>query len=267
MGSKSSAPRAQASLAACAFAAALAYGGPWLGLSWVYRVEVNGSTFALGPEFPLGMLAAMVMGAAAGIARPHSRSPLASAGLLFGAGAIIASSLFILLVWGPGGAPAGQLELLRDAARLGFAVMALSVPLALPPGAPPLARLGSLGLGALLAPVLLFPHHAEAAGLSDVHGTLPMLLFFLQGLLAMAGAAHISGRGWGRGKAKAQDMDGFRAMRAWAGAPPRPRRKGPAPSAGFERLHAHERRPAGPEGPERPTPQQRARKTAWFFQF
>lgn len=267
-------PVTQASLAACAFAAALAYGGPWLGLTWVYHVEVNGSAFDLGPEFPLGMLAAMVMGAAAGLARGGSKNTFAPAGLMFGAGAIIASSLFILLVWGPGGAPAGQLELLRDASRLGFTVLALSLPFALPPGAPPLARLGSLAFGVLLAPVLLFPHHAEAAGLTDVHGTLPMLLFFLQGLLALSGTANLRGKGWGRSagaRPKQQDMDGFSSMRAFVGAPqPKKRRRGPAVPVGWERLNdTLARRPSGPAGPERPPAQRghRARGQAWFFQF
>lgn len=265
-----SAPWAQASLAACAFTAAMAYGAPWLGLGFTYDVSVNGHQFQLGADFPLGMLAALAMGVAAGLARGQGRSPMAASALSFGGGAIFASSLYLLLIWAPGGAPAGQLELLKDAGRLGFALMALAVPLALPPATPSLARLGTLAVGALLAPVLLFPHHVEAAGLTDVHTTLPMLLFFVQGLLALTGTAHLTaGKGWGSGRRASTQEDGVTFLRARVpGAKGKPK-QGKAPRLAMEALRGDlaERRPEGPSGPEGPQPRQARKRPAWFYQF
>lgn len=262
-------PWTQACLSACAFAAAIAYGAPWLGLGWVYDITVNGHSFQLTAQFPLAMLAALFMGAAAGLARGSSRHPFAAPGLSFGAGAIFGSSLYLLLIWAPGGAPAGQLELLKDASRLGFTLLALALPFALPVASPPLARLGSLAFGVLLAPVLLFPHHVEAAGYADVHTTLPMLLFFLQGLTALSGTAQIgAGKGWGRSKAKAapQEVDGVTFLRALTHrGPSRSGRPAPRPRLRFEPLRALPHGPEGPDGPAPPPP--RHARAAWFNQF
>ena len=153
-----SGPWAQVLLAACAGTAAVAYGAPWLGLDWVYDIAVNGAAFQLGPQFPLSLLAAALMGATAMAASGASRNRFAPTGLAVGAGAIFASALWILLVWAPSGAPEGQFELLLDGARTGFALLAICLPLALPNHAPPAARIAATGLGLLLMPVLLFPH-------------------------------------------------------------------------------------------------------------
>lgn len=255
------APWAQAGLSACAFTAAVAYGARWLGMSWSYDVQVSGNSFQLGPEFPLGLLAAALMGATATVARAQGRM-LGATGLSLGGGAIFASSLWLLLVWAPSGAPPGQHELLRDAARLGFMLLALSMASALPRGAQPLARAGTLALGIVLAPMLLFPDHVKAAGVGDADGTLPMLLFFVQGLVVLSGAAQFHPRSRGRPKA---------GEAAWMRASSR-RRTEPLRTAKPAVLRQEPMRaplledPRRPGGPHHPGPPQ-ARRAPWFYQF
>ncbi|HEV8360597.1 MAG TPA: hypothetical protein VGR28_09100 [Candidatus Thermoplasmatota archaeon] len=265
-----SAPFAQASLSAAAGAAAVAYGASWLGLGWHYEVSVQGAHFALDPSFPLGLLAAVLMGAAAGAARGEGRHRGAALGLSLGGGAIYASALWLLLVWAPGGAPDGQRALLDDATRVGFALLALSLPLALPSGVRPLVRGAAMALGIVLAPVLLFPEHVAQAGLSDVRTTLPMLLFFLQGALALSGLGAPHGKsGWGRRTRASAAEPEAHFMRALMG--PRPgRRAKRAPRLGREPMF-HDTRPMGPEGPARPRPplpaMARVKRAVWWFQF
>lgn len=251
----------QAALSAAAGLAAMTYGTDWLGVRWAYDVSVNGAHFTLPAGFPLGLLVAALMAVAAGMAAQGRRS-LGTSALLLGGGAIFASALWLLLVWAPGGAPAGQRELLNDASRLGFALLALGLPLALPPGVHGSMRGACFALGLLLAPVLLFPTHVAAAGLTDVEGTLPMLLFFLQALLALTGTAG-SGRGWGRRRRAAEPEAQW--LRGWLGGK---RGKAARPRLRHEGMHgALPDRPSGPQGPERPAPREARRRTGWFFQF
>lgn len=256
---------AQAVLSACAAIAAIAYGAPWLGLRWVYEVSVNGNAFQLGPGFPLGILAAVLMGAAATVAKMHGRT-MGATGLSLGGGALFASSLWLLLVWAPGGANPGQLALLQDASRLGFMLLALALPLALPLSTLPLARLAATGLGLVLAPVLLFPEHVEQAGLADARTTVPMVLFFLQAGLALSGAGQGVGKGWGRGwrKPRREPEPELAILRAVVG---RARRPSKPRKVRHEALRANvpPDGPQGPQGPERP--HQQAKRPSWFFQF
>jgi hypothetical protein len=252
-----SAPWAQGALAACAFAAAAAYGAGWLGFTFVYDIQVNGHAFQLGPDFPIGLFAAMLMGWAAGLARDHGRHPFGQASLNAGGLTIAGSSLWILLLWAPAGAHPGQLELLKDAARIGFTLLALGLSFALPPSLPAWAKHSVLALGVLAAPAVLFPHHAEAAGFSDAQGTLPMLLFFCQGGLALTGTAHLpSGRGWGkRGKGHAHAEPEVAILAA------RQRRRGPQREGLWG---AYPGGPRGPDGPGGPSP---GRSGGWFERF
>jgi hypothetical protein len=260
-----SAPVAQASLSAAAAAAGVAFGATWLGLGWTYDVSVDGASFQLPSEFAFGLLVAALMGLAATLAGTEGRARTGALGLTIGGGAIFGSALWTLLVWAPSGAPAGQLELLKDASRLGFALLALSLPLALPGGVRDLARGVTFALGAMLVPVVLFPQHVESAGLNDVHTTLPMLLFFLQAGLALSGAGGAAGgRGWGRKRAAAEPEVSF--LRASLGKP----RKARKPKLTHEPLQ-HAAPPSGPSGPRRPSAPlpsaERAKAKPWFFQF
>ncbi|MCA1813481.1 MAG: hypothetical protein LC624_05970, partial [Halobacteriales archaeon] len=158
-------PRAtQLALSACAMVAALAYGAAWLGMRWTYDITVGEAHFALGPRFPLGLLVAAMMAVAGSMAGQQGKSRLAPSALTLGAGAIFGSALWLLLVWAPTGAPAGQHGLLDDATRLGFALLAACLPLALPATVHPGLRAAGFALGLVLAPILVFPEHVQAAG-------------------------------------------------------------------------------------------------------
>jgi hypothetical protein len=254
MGMQNSPRATQWALAACAMVAAVAYGASWLGMRWVYDITVNGASFQLGPRFPLGLLVAALMAAAGSMAAQHSKARLAPTALTLGAGCIFGSALFLLLVWAPGGAPAGQEGLLQDATRLGFALLALTVPLALPAGVHPAARLGGFGLGLVLAPMIVFPEHVQAAGLGDIDGW-PMVLFFFLGLLALSGS-HGGGR-WSR-RSGAHAEGGSAWMRAG------PERHGKLPRLRREPMFdGFPGRPHGPDVPGRPSPLLRRLRQGW----
>lgn len=261
-----SAPVAQACLSAAAAAAAVAYGAAWLGLGWVYDISVNGNTFQLDAAFPLGLLTAALMAAAAGNVAGGGGARNGTFALTLGGGAIFASYLWILLVWAPSGAAPGQLELLKDAGRVGFAILALGLPMALPASVRGVARGACFALGVLLAPVLLFPDHVELAGLNDVRSTLPMLLFFLQSGLALTGVSTFGvGRAWGKKRAE-PEASWMRAHIVKGKAA----KKAKAPRLVHEPLLHHASPPEGPRGPERPaapSASAKRRPPAWWFQF
>lgn len=263
------APASQMALSAAAGVAAVTYGAGWLGLDWVYDVRVSGAEFQLDAAFPLGMLAAVLMATAGAQARGQARHKHGPLALSAGALAVLASSLWVLLVWAPLGAHPGQLELLRDAGRLGFALLAVGLPLALPRSVRALPRGAATAVAVVLAPMLLFPDHVEAAGLTDVRTTLPMLLFFAQAALCMSGMGPAR-PGWARRRA-APAEDGVTWLRAaLPGAKAsKTSRKGKKPRLVQEPMHhAPPSGPAGPERPRPPLPEARARKpNPWFFQF
>ncbi|MCA1813494.1 MAG: hypothetical protein LC624_06040, partial [Halobacteriales archaeon] len=109
-------------------------------------------------------------------------------------------------------------------------------------------RAAGFALGLVLAPILVFPEHVQAAGVGDVESW-PMVLFFAQGLLALSGTH--GGARWGRKSGTAAE-GGTAWMRAALG---RTRGAAKAPKLAREpMLDGFPDRPSGPDMPGRPSP-------------
>ena len=193
------APRIQAAKALAFLAAAaagLGFGAPALGMVWDVTIVVGQVRFALPAGFPFAFLAGALALAAWGHAGADGRRWFGSVGLAVAGATVLGAYTAILTWWAPWGGTQAQLGLLLDVARLGFTMLALSLPVILPEGTPTWVRGMSGAAGLALTPLLLFPASADAAGIPGALDALPMALFFTQALLAYGDSANARAQAW-----------------------------------------------------------------------